>query len=167
MARKKVTPRASSIKSWDEADASMKRIAEIERAIHGKESSMNAKMDAMKQGYADEVKPLQEEKESKEKDLEAFCREHRSEFGNARSKQLIFGKLSFRDSVSLTIHNAGNPVAAIKKMLGEKASMYLTTKESPNKEALERLPDTELAPLGCKRSRKETFGYEINWESLS
>lgn len=166
MARTKVPPRECAIASWDEADAALKRIGEIEREVQRKESSMNAKMDAMKQGYADDVKEVLTEKENCERDLEEFARSRRVEFSDSKTKKLNFGKLSFRESEGITIHNAANTAAAIEKIMGDKASNYLHIKKTPNKEALEKLSADELAPLGCRKKSKETFSYEIAWEKL-
>lgn len=166
MAKTMKAPRLSKLKGWDEAEQSLHRIAQIEREVRKKEDSMNAKIDSMKKGYAEEVEEIIAEKDALENDLELFCRERRSDFGESKTRLLTFGKVFFRSASALVIHNAGNTVAAIKRIMGKKACDFLHLKEMPNKEALEKLKDEDLAPLGCKRKSGENWGYEIAWEKL-
>lgn len=165
MARKAIT--APRLSSWEEVDQGLRRIGEIDRAVSKAEAAMNRRIDQLKAEYAEQVKPLQDEKAGLEKDVKDFAESRRGEFSAVRSKELHFGRVGFRHSVKLVIHNVENTVAAIYRIFGQaRAEDYLNIKTAPDREALKALPDSDLAPLGVTRKQADEFGYEVKAESL-
>ncbi|HLP71206.1 MAG TPA: host-nuclease inhibitor Gam family protein, partial [Rhizobium sp.] len=161
--RKRVTGKGL-IQNWDEADAALRRLAEIERQRQGKENAMNGWINEVKEKYQQEVSPLLEETKQLEGELRRFCEERRADFEGAQSLKLHFGTVSFRRGRGITLHNTESTLAAIRKLYGPKATQFIRVKEELNREALEGMTDEELQTVGCSRKTKETFGYEIDWE---
>lgn len=155
-----------SLKSWDDANEAVRRLAEIERLEAKSSAVMNQEIDKVKLHYETEMKPLSDERKQIEKDLAVFAKANRIDFQGKQSKVLAFGVLMFRKSKAMTIHSVVNTVAALERIYGADANEYLKVTKKVEKDALEKLNDEELAQIGCSRKEKETFAYEIKWDVI-
>lgn len=155
------------LQSWDEADGALFAIGKIDREIAREENVLNGQISRLKEESKARVAPLAAEKKAKEKDLEAFCKARRADLAGRQSRRLTFGTVSFRRSSKLVVHSVSNTIAAIRRVFGlEEGGRYLVVKESLNKEALERLSEKDLSAIGVTPKETESFGYEIDWQSL-
>jgi phage host-nuclease inhibitor protein Gam len=158
--------KVSRLKSWQEVDEALRRIGEIDRAVHAAELDLNKKIDALKKDSAEKVRAQQEEKALLEGDLEVFAECNREDFAGKQTRELTFGEVGWRRSRSLTIHNMANTVSALETIHGKKAELYLLRTVKANKEALEQLDPESLKPLGVSVREKEEFRYQVHAEEL-
>ncbi len=156
----------AAIENWDQANETLRRLGQIARETNRLENALNKRVEQAKADYQEKADPLVKEKKALERDLEKFCVRNRSDFDGAQSRMLGFGFVRFRAKSKLVIHNVQNTLAAIKGLLNKAAERYIRTTETPDKEAMETLPDEMLAKIGVVRKRGEEWGYEIDWEKL-
>ena len=156
------------IKSLEEADSTLARIAGLKRHIGLVEASMNEQVDAIKLQAANDAEPHKQQVAALEQSLVRFADYHKTElFTVKKSRDLTFGCLGFRQSSKLKL---------IKKMTWERVLQMLRdlnlkhcirTKEEPDKEALKGLKPEQLQNLGCKVEQEDTFYYELAEMELS
>lgn len=150
------------VSDWTEADQALMRIGQIERSLTNLELGMNKTIDRAKESKAAAAEPLLREKKVLERDLEKFCVKNREGFGGAKSRVLNFGTVRFREASKLVIHSVSNTLAGLKSLLGTGAERFIRTREEPDKEALETMPDETLSRIGVTRKKEEKFGYEVD-----
>ena len=160
MARKRLE---NSIKDWAGVDAALLSIGQIDREIEALEAEAQRDIEAIKTRTIGLVKPQQERKAALELQIQAFCEGHREEMGNKKSRELNFGKVSFRLSTKIVIRGVKACIDALRS-LGLKD--FIRVKESPDKEKMKDLDDAVLAQVGAKRQPEDVFGYEVNRERV-
>ena len=160
MTRQKV---ARHIGSWQEADETLLEIGRLERQMEGMEANLQTFIEDAKNDTVVEVKPLLEKRNLLALELELFCEAHREEFGDKKSRELNFGKVSFRQSTRIIIKGLKACVESLK----DKGWLeFLRVTEAPNKDKMKELSDQQLAELGAKRKRDDVFAYEIDRERV-
>jgi len=146
------------IKDWQEADDHIKRIGTVQDEIVKAEIEAGKKIDAIKAELA-ELKAAKENTIQLHADsLQAFAEQHKDEFGKLRSRKLNFGVLGWRFSSEISVTKA--TVEKIKEFFKTKASLYLNIKETPDKTALAKLTDEQLASVDARRKDKDVFFVE-------
>lgn len=110
-------------------------------------------LDDKKKEYA----TLQGEMTKAETALEGICRAHPEWFVKAKSVKTPYGKVSFHSGTSLVIENEEATVKLIRALKAAETGELLRSREEPNIEALEKMPDHELARLMVKRVTKDNF----------
>ena len=110
--------------------------------------------DQVKADLKKQSAPVIEKIQKHVRSLEAFCADHRDVFGKAQSRKLLFGVLGWRKSTAISIKKT--TLEKIKAVLSS-AKRYLHIKETPNKEALAKLTDEQLASVDARRVTKEVF----------
>lgn len=165
MPRTKVAA-VSGLKDWNEVDAALRRLGQIRREVATEEGKLNKRVENLRAEYSEKVKPLGEEAKRLEKDIKMFCESRPEDFQSARSKVLTFGTVGFRLVRKIVVHNTANTIAAIRRLFPSKEEVFLNTKTTLDKEALEDLEDSELATIGCTRKESDSFSYEVKEEKL-
>lgn len=160
MARKRLE---NSIKDWAGVDAALLSIGQIDREIELFEGACQKEIERQKVYTVSQVKPLHERKTALELQIQAFCEGRREEMGNKKSRELNFGKVSFRLSTKIVIRGVQACIDALRS-LGLKD--FIRVKESPDKEKMKDLDDAVLAQVGAKRQPEDVFGYEVNRERV-
>lgn len=91
--------------------------------------------------------------------LEVIARRNPQWFAEKKSVKTPFGAVKFTSSSELIVVDENISVQLIQAIAGkEGVGKYLRTVQVLNKEALEKLPDAELAKYGLGRKTKENFG---------
>jgi len=147
-----------SIPSWDHADQYVRHVGELKTKIAAAEQNATKQMEGIKAALAKTVKPLQEEIYLVSKSLGDFCEAHKGEFVKARSKKLNHGTVGWRKSTFITVTK--KTLGLIKDVFGRKAAAYIHVKETPDKEALAKLTDEELAGVSARRRVTDDFFVE-------
>jgi len=146
------------IDNWQEADSFVRKIGDLQEIIYSLEADAKIRIDKIKEDLVSKTQKAREGIELCVLSLEAFSANHLQDFGTARSKKLNFGILGWRKSSSISI--AKTTLEKIKEIFGRAAGQYLRIKEDVNKEALEKLTDEQLAPIGAQRKEKDVFYVE-------
>ena len=142
------TPAAPDLASWEEVNASLKRLGELEiskRELENKKteliSQITAKFDA-------DAAPLLLEMEQLNGSILGFAEAHKDEFVKDRTKELSHGTISMRVSTAVKVISKAICLKALK---GLGMLDFILVKEEPNKEMLKTLDDIQLAKVACEK----------------
>ena len=152
------------LKNWDDVDRCLREICESELAIGEIEAQMNISINEAKEKASELAKPMQDKIKSLTALVQTFAEEEKSEM-EGKTKQLNFGRVSFRQSSSITV-----PTKKLDLILRnlKKFGMddCIAVKESVDKEALEKYSDLDIARVGASRTVSDKFKLETDKEKL-
>jgi phage host-nuclease inhibitor protein Gam len=157
MAKKPPQPHSDLIEiaTWNEADDILKTIGSLQMKINALESDATDRINEIKAELQDETNPTLNDIRRLAMSLQAFCENHKEDFGGLRSRSLQFGVVGWRLSTSISV--CKKTIEKIKEYFGRKAYSYLRIKVEPNKDAMSLLDNAALKAVGAKRNEKDTF----------
>ncbi|MDR0249911.1 MAG: host-nuclease inhibitor Gam family protein [Burkholderiales bacterium] len=161
MVRQKITE--TQYKTYDDVDAALKEISEIQRELAMIEAEQNAAIDDIKAGAKEQAAPLAERIKALETAMKEFCMANRSDFAKTKTRELTFGAVGFRLSTKIIIKSVAECIQTLKDMA---LNQYIRIKEEPDKEAMKSLADETLAEIGASRKIENVFGYELKQEEI-
>lgn len=166
MARQKIKA-GPALQSWEEADAALREIAELDRKIADIEGEMNKQIDGIKITAAREAKPHQDRKDTLAKDLKEFAAEHREDFGDKKSRRLNFGEIGFRQSTQVTLpKDKGKLAEVIQRIKARRLRDCITVTESINKDILRSYGRDAVIAVGAGWKQTDSFWYEVAEDKL-
>jgi phage host-nuclease inhibitor protein Gam len=166
MARKSIIE-VPAIKTWEEADAALREIAENQIAMQDIESEMQRQIIGAKKIAEQSSKPHADRISKLERDLKDFVEDHRDELGKAKTKALNFGEVGYRLSTSISIPKAKEKVAdIIRKLKARGMTDCIVVKEEISKESLKKYGEDTVNAVGATWKQKDAFGYDIYVEKL-
>ena len=155
---------APTLQSWEEVDRCLREIGECEIAVSTIQADMNIAINDVKERAVNLSDPLND----KIKRLTALVKEyaeHTKADMNGKSKLLNFGKVGFRQSSSVIVTpKMVDLVINNLKQFGMQDC--ISTKETINKEILEKYSDTDIAKVGASRKIKDNFFLETDKEKI-
>lgn len=161
MARKRIE--GTALKSWDEVDATLRRIGQLTRELELIEAAAEEAIEMARTAAKEQADPLGKEKSNCERLLKEFCTAHKADFERQRTRELTFGAVGWRRSSRLVIASVGDTLQALKSL---NLLQYVRVKEEIDKEALREAPSETLANVGAYLKPEDTFGYEIKREAI-
>lgn len=166
-----------TIKSFEDLDAKLLRLGEIQIDLTKKEASMNAKLQKIRDEYDKDTMGLKTEQASIEVWIEEFCKARQDDLDpKKRSKELTHGTVGFSKNPPSVLQlskkwSVKSSIEFIKKLFPKKN--YIRMKEEINKEtiladyAAEKVKDAELAGVGLRIEQDDRFYYNIKWDEIS
>jgi len=152
------------LKTWDDVDICLREIAECEISLNDIDGNMNIAINEAKEKASKLAKPIQARIETLEKLIKSFVQENKSDI-QGKSKVLNFGKVGFRQSSKVSIPT--KQIETILKNLRKHGmSDCISTKETINKEVLEKYPDKDIVKIGASRKVKDNFYMETDKEKV-
>lgn len=151
------------ITTWQEADETLLAIGRLERQLEGLEADLQGLIEEAKAETVTAAKPLLEQRNLLALELELYCEAHREEFGDKKTRELNYGRVSFRQSTRILIKGIKDCLTALREAGWLDC---LRVSESPNKENMKRLADEDLARVGARREVKDVFAYEVDRERV-
>jgi len=149
------------MQNWDDVDAALRELAELEVKVQGIEGEMTEKINAVKEKAKRDSAPLTERIKYITKQIEHFAAAHKEEFAKKRSKELTFGKVAFRLVSSVPVPRDKAKVEALLKALKAYGhSECITYVEKPDRDRLAELDDATLAKLGLSKKVQDKFRIE-------
>ncbi len=176
MSRRKKPMSAHTIASLDAADAALLELAKIDREVQLLELAMNEEIASAKAKADAQAAPLRERRALLEAALSAFATASKDElFKKKKSRALLHGVLGFRASSKLTTlagFSWAKVLVAIQDMgtsLEDWAifGSCVRPKYEVDKEAVKKLPENEMARIGCKVKSEDEFFYELKAETVA
>lgn len=163
MARSKKRVRSDSllisIPDWDRADGYVRRMGNLQAQIRLLEDEATEQVGRIKSHLKTRTTARQKEILLYQKSIEAFADSHREEFGKARSRKLNHGIVGWRKSTIMRLKK--NTLDLIKELFTPaRQKPLITVKESPDKNALAKLTDDDLAAIKARREEKDVFFVE-------
>lgn len=157
----------TSLKSWMEADETLRQIGQLNSRLDKITGDMNLEITKTQSKYQPEIDKLNADKIGLEQNLKLFvesCRE--KDFIEKKSKELNWGIVSFRLSNPAVKTLKGFTWESVKLLISKSkkyAEIFLKTKTDIDKNAIlaSGLTATELSKLGVEKSQTENFAYEV------
>jgi phage host-nuclease inhibitor protein Gam len=143
--------------SWDEVDASIRRMGEIDIRIGKAMGDLTLKVNEFKAEVEIKVEAMKKEHQALEQAIAAFCEERKEEFAKKRSKELTFGLIAYKVTTKIAIRSIKACVAAMEALGLEK---YLRVEKKPDKETMINLDDQTLAKVGASRKTEDNLRIE-------
>ncbi len=158
----------TAIKSWEEADAALRTIGEIEIEVEKKEGLANLRINDIKERLAGELNGGLARKARLVKDLEEFMDRNQGELGQAKSRKLNFGALGLRLAPPKLKPVAKMTWAKVVAKLKETGlDRFLRYPEpEPDKEALKAADAETQKQAGVRVCSEEFFWYEIDRQKI-
>jgi len=160
------------VTSWEDADSCLKRIAVMTASIQKDEAEYNKKEQELRNTLTIKHAPMREQIQSLGLGLEDFCKEHRADFGDKKSKEMKHGIVSFRIHPPSVEKLKGITWAGVIELIRQSkkwASRFIRVKEDVNKEAIITanangdIKQDELKAIMLDIIQHETFGYELKF----
>ncbi|MFA5187014.1 MAG: host-nuclease inhibitor Gam family protein [Patescibacteria group bacterium] len=153
--RIKVTDDIYTIGTFDQADGHLGKLAELQRQKESLEAQADHMIVAVKDDLKRQSAPILEKINKHVRSLEVFCSVNRAAFGGRQSRKMLCGVMGWRKSTSIVTKKT--TLEKIKDVFKSKAAGFLHVKESPDKDALAKLTDEQLADVDARRVLKEEF----------
>lgn len=163
MARKAIK-NAVMLGSWAECDDALKKIGENTRDILAAENVMNEQIATARAIATERTKPMIDENARLGAALERYALAHRGDFGNAKTKTLNFGSVSFRQSTKIKLPADKGLMRIIIDRLRTLGMQDCIKEKEPavDRDALRKYGAERIAEVGATLNVEEIFGYEIN-----
>ncbi len=145
-----------TVTGWRHADDLLRQIGDAQLAIQAAEAAAAQSIADAKACLAIAAKPLHEQIKTITLSLEAFATHSRHDFEGKKSKDLNFGTLGWRMSTSISV-STKYTLELTKQVFKRRAKRYIHVKETPDKDALAKLTDEDLAAVKARRIVKDDF----------
>lgn len=166
MARKRVME-APALKSWEDVNDALRKIAENQLALNDIESDMQKQVIGAQKIAEEQGKPYKDSIARLENDIKTFVTDHRAEMGNSKSVTLTFGEVGFRLSTSISLPRAKEKLEEIIRRLKARQMLdCIVTEEKISKDALRKYGADTVEAVGATWKQRDTFGYDLNMAKL-
>jgi len=158
---KRISIQKTTLKDWGDVNQSLHRVAMINAIIEKAHAEselarleIDKKLDMMTADVVDEKLGL-------ERNIELFCKDHRGEFGETRTKEFYFGLVKLRWLPPRIIVRAKWTIAKVLEELKRaKLTHHIRVKEELDKDSLKGEDPGKLRDLGLDLMQDEEFFYE-------
>ena len=167
MAKRNKPSNVCPVKSIEDVNDALAKIATHQRELAAIEGEMNNDIDRIKAAAKAKAADHEEKVKALEGGIQAFSEMKKDDlFKKTRSIPLNFGTIGFRKSTSLK-PMVKNTWAMVLGMLKERGlNTAIRVSESVNKEVLSEWPDDRLGTVSVRRVSTDQFWYEVNEEEL-
>jgi len=157
---KQVTESAFELKTWEEVDTALREIAECEISLNEVDGNMNIAINDAKEIAAKLAKPMQTRIKTLQVLVKAFVETNKADI-SGKTKVLNFGKVGFRQTSRVSVPTKQID-AIIENLRKHGMGDCIVTKETINKEVLEKYPDNEIIKVGASRKIDDKFWMETD-----
>lgn len=158
---KRLNNQTTTLKSWDDVNTTLHRIAEINARVSNAKAKADLKRLEIERALDDATKVEIEEKLQLEGNIELFCKDHRDEFDESRTKRFVFGLVKLRWlPPKLVTRGKRTWATVLEELKRRKMGDFIRVKEEPDKDALKGLKEEQLREVGCDLVQDEEFFYE-------
>ena len=166
MARKRVIE-PPSIKTWEDANAALRQIAEATIALGDIQSEMQKQIVGAQKVAEQQGKPYNDRITALEREIKEFVTDHRDEMGKAKTMTLTFGEVGFRLSTSISLPRAKEKLKEIiRRLKSRQMHDCIVVEEKISKDALKKYGEDTVNAVGATWKQSDVFGYEVNIAKL-
>lgn len=149
-----MTKAKSTIKTWADADEQLRELGMHEFRIERINAKATTAVNEIKEGAEKQLRPLQEQRDRIEAELELFCQEHRGDFAGKRSRRLNFGTVAFRAVAKVKVPDADRTL----QLLHERGlTQCINTRQTVNKAELGKQSVAVIREVGADVHKGESF----------
>lgn len=162
MARKRMEEPA--LKSWDEVDATLKRIREAELEMSKISADIEKSIIDIKERAEKQLAPYKNELKKLELQIKEYVTLNKDEL-KGKSREMTFGTVGFRMSTKVVLPKVVDKMIKQLKKLG--MGDCVNVKESVNKDILKTYDEKTILLVGASLKKEDTFWYETRQEELA
>lgn len=152
-----------TLNNWNEADQSLKAIAEAENELAIIVASMNMQVDAIKEAADKAAKPYKELIKKHELMIKEYAGDNKESL-DGKSKNLTFGKIGFRLSTKVVLPKLLDKV--IKNLRKYEMEDCIIQKETVNKDVLKTYEEKDILKVGGSLKKEDLFYYETRKDAI-
>ena len=147
----------STLKSWGEVDAQLKKLGELQIQKSKLEGNLTIKVNKLKEEFSEKCGIINTEIKEIEKDITRYCEENKECFINKRNKKLNFGIVAYRITEKVLIKNVQAVISSLKNLCLENC---LRIKEEIDKEKIKGLDANILTKIGVSVVKEDKLSIE-------
>lgn len=154
----------SIFQNWDEVNIAMRDLAELRIKKQKLEGEQTLKINEIKEQTAIKSGDLVEKIKHIEKEITKFAEENKDEFAKKRSKKLLFGTISFKQSKKIVCNMIDSSIKCLKAL-----GLYhcIRIKEELDKEQLLEVDELTLTKAQIQLKRTDNISIEPNFELIA
>lgn len=153
------------LKSWEEADNTLKQIREAEIALSDISTTAEKLILDIRQQAEEDAQPYKDSIKKMELQLKEFTTQHRADMLPAKSKEMTFGLVGFRVSTKVMLPRKLERVITKLKKLG--MADCIITKETVDKDILKTYDEKTIMEVGGTLKKTDAFWYETKQEKIA
>lgn len=164
MAKRVTLEQKALVNTLEEADATLARIAELERHITLVNTGLQDDIARLQLVANEQLSDVQQEKEKLEQALVVFGKANKDALftETQRSRALTFGTIGLSKTPPALDTIGSTPWKRVLQLLEEKdLAQYIRTQKEVNKEALEGASPEVLKSVRCRIKTTEKFYYRL------
>lgn len=183
MAKKKVLSAQEPLQTWEDVDNALNLISQKSSVCAALTALYNKEEQKRREKAVAEIQPIQKEIEELEQKIKDFSIQNRADFGDAKTKELNHGTVSFRfgtPAVTAMKNFAIKSALELIKRSAKYCGLFVRVKEELNKEQVLQsaalyenaaikgnAPDDAISPetlakFGLQVTKSEGFYYDLN-----
>jgi phage host-nuclease inhibitor protein Gam len=167
MARVKPTETIPVLKSLEDVNTALARLAELRRNVALIETDMNAEIDRIKGNAYGEAEPYHQQISSLDQALARYADYNKAEiFTRKKSLELAFGIIGYRASSKIKLLAKRSWEQVLQTLHDHARGDLIRVKEEPDKEKMKGLSTEYLKEIGCKVIQEDVFYYELAEQAL-
>jgi len=152
-------PGPSAVQTWEEADVALKELGDVKRRIAREELLTRKQVEQLKEDLTRKTQADVDRMRLVERELEDFVEGRREDFGKARSRALMHGKVGFRKSTRIELDMPEEEILS-NLVRHEFPAECIRRTEVVDKTKLKAFSDEDLVLIGAHRETAEPFFYE-------
>lgn len=155
----------STLKNWDEVDASIKKIAELNINKTRLEGEQTLQINEIKKNTAEKAKGIDSKIKELEKDIERFTESHKDEFTDKRNKKLNHGTVSYKIVKRVCCSCVNEAINALKAL---NLDFCIRTKQELDKDRImAEVDENTLLKAGITIKKEDKLRIEPNYEKIA
>ncbi|MGN1124596.1 MAG: host-nuclease inhibitor Gam family protein [Candidatus Gastranaerophilaceae bacterium] len=155
----------STLKNWEDVDASIKQIAELSINKTRLEGEQTLQINEIKKNTAQKAKGIDLKIKELEKDIERFTESHKNEFTEKRNKKLNYGTVSYKIVKRVCCTCVEEAIKALKAL---KLDFCIRTKQELDKDRLlADVDENTLLKAGITIKKEDKLRIEPNFEKIA
>lgn len=151
------------IKSWEEVDATLKKIRDAEIELELTEADMGKRIAEIRQECEEKAQPFRDKIKQHELAIKEYVTLNKADL-KGKSREMAFGRVGFRLSTKLQLPKAVDKVIEQLYKLG--MGDCVNVKQTVNKDILKTYDETTILQVGGALKKEDAFWYETNREEL-
>ena len=148
------------VANWVAAQENVRRIGDLQCHIRIAEAEAKVKLDKITAALQRDTAPAHDEISRRVEGIEAFAKPYLKTSKKTRSRKTPYGVFGWRKSPPAISLSTKHTLGLLTEVLKKKAKQFINVKETPDKKAMLKLTDEELAAVKARRVLKDEFFVE-------
>ncbi len=148
------------VANWVAAQANVRRIGDLQCRIRIAEAEAKVEIDKITAALQRATAPDHDEISRRAEGIEAFAEPYLKNSKKTRSRKTPYGVFGWRKSPPAISLSTKHTLGLLKEVLKKTAKQFISIKETPDKKAMLKLTEKQLAAVKARRVTKDVFFVE-------